>query len=251
MTSLPVPIPSGYTLSVKLDQKVSAGDVLATKESSSSEIAIEISQSLGLSGKDGLKTLLKNPGDRVEEGDVLARKGGMMGSREIRSKVSGTAIKYEEESGRLFIRTADEVSESGVSEIISPVDGTISVCDNDKVVLKTDREAILAEEGSGDTGVGEIYYVEGKEIDAFKIDSKVNSKILLGEKLSRDAIAKAIGLYASGVISQEIEDLDFQNLREKMIKTPVLRVSEENFAKIVKKSGKFMIDGNKKLIIKL
>jgi hypothetical protein len=253
MSLLPVPIPSGYIISVKVDQKISQGDIIASSENqnTSSDLVIEIAKDLEADPKKISKIVIKNLGDRIEIGDIIAKKGGVFGSSEVRSKVSGTLTKLDEDNGTITIKTSQASVQDIAKNIISPVDGEVSVCDNDKVVLKTDKEAILAEASSGETSFGEALYLEKGEPEIHDIEGVVSGKILIAKVIDREVISKAIGLGAVGIIGQEISDVTLENLRSKKINTPVLRVSEENFKKIAKKNEKIMLDSINSIIIKL
>jgi len=237
MTNLPIPIPSGFQISVKPSQKVSAGDTIAAKEDYSSDLVINVASDLDIKPEKTSHTLVKKPGDRIEAGDLIAKKGGMLGSREIHSKVAGTIVKFDEREGTLTIRTQGVLDEDSEIKITSPVDGSVETCDNSKVVLKTDKEAVLAVEGSGENAFGEYEVFDQNEVLATDVDDKVSGKILIAKSFNREAIAKAIGLRAIALIAQDIREIDFENLKEKMIKTPVLRVSSENYKKLIHKGG--------------
>lgn len=249
MTNLPIPIPQGFKLQVKEDQKISAGDTIAVKEDFSSDLLINIAQDLGIDPKKVPQSLSKKPGDRVEAGDLIAKKGGILGSREIHSRVSGTIVKLSEEEGTIVVRTDSALNEDSQIKISSPVDGIVISCDNDKVVLKTDKETILAEKGSGETGFGETLVISQEVVDQKEIDDKVSGKILIAKSITREAAAKAIGLGALGIISQKVSGEYIESLREKMIKTPVLTVSPEGYKKISGKHGKIIADANNLAIV--
>ncbi len=250
MTDLSVPIPAGYKSLVKEQQKVSQGDPLAQAESSQNMV-IPIAKDLETDSRKAGKMLTKKPGDRIEAGSILAKSGGMFGSREIRSKVSGTIVKYDPENGELLIVGEGGGAGNDTGSILSPIDGEVILCDNSKVVLKTDKEAILATEGAGEESVGEALSGKDDLLEVSEIDQSVSGKILVARKFEREAISKAIGLGVLGIIGEEIEETIFENLRAKKIKTPVLKVNQETFKKLFKKHGKLMIDGVNKLIVRL
>ncbi len=250
MTDLPIPIPQDFSASVKEDQKISQGDPIATKKDTSSDLVIDVSADLQVDPKRSASTLVKRPGDRVEVGDLLAKKSSVFGSREIRSKVEGTIVKFDDELGKLVIRVSGQATAESANKIISPVDGVVSSVGDGKVILKTDKETILAEEASGGQAVGEVKFFE-KDVLMADLDDKVSGLILIGRSFDREAIAKAIGLGAAGIIAEKIEASSFENLREKMITTPVLKVKEESYKKLIRKSGKLIADAEKKLIVKL
>ena len=251
MTSLPIPIPSGYKISVKVDQKVSQGDIIATSEEiAPQDLIVEIAKDLGVDPKNSKKFIIKKPGERIEISDLIARKVGMFGTREIRSKVSGTIVNFDSANGSISIRSDQEQPLDNKTNITSPVDGKVSLCDNDKVVIDTDKEAILAQASSGETSFGDVWYSE-KDLESSELSEEVSGKILVTKILSRELIAKAMGLSAAGLIAQEISEETFENLKSKKIKTPVLKVSGENFKKLAKKNEKLMLDSENLVIIKL
>lgn len=257
MTLLPIPIPQGFKISAKLGQKISADDTIAIKEDDSSDLLINVSQDLGIEPKKVAHSLSKKPGERIEVGDLIAKKGGILGSREIHSKVAGTIVKLDEEEGTLTIRTQGTIDEDSEIKITSPVDGTVDEVESDKVAIKTEKEAILAIEGTGENAFGEFEFFE-EEPKAADLDDKVFGKILIARSFNRETIAKAIGLGAIAIIASEIRSIDFENLKEKLIKTPVLRVNPENFRKIAHRGtvpagrqGKIIADAKNLVIIKL
>lgn len=251
MTLLPIPIPQGFKISVKDSQKVSVGDTIAAKEDYSSDLVINVYSDLDIEPKNTFHALVKKPGDRINVGDLIAKKGGMLGSREIHSKVAGTIVKFDDSDGTLTIRTQGALDEDSEIKITSPVDGTIQSCDNDKVVINSDKEAILAEAASGENAFGEFEVFDQDEVEAKDLDALVGGKVLIAKSFNREAIAKAMGLRAIALIAQEVRDIDFENLKEKMIKVPVLKVSPESFKQITRKGGKIIADAKNLVIIKL
>lgn len=251
MTTLPIPIPQGFKVSVKTSQKVSVGDTIATKEDYSSDLVINVVSDLDIEPKKASHALAKKPGDRIEVGDLIAKKGGMLGSREIHSKVAGTIVKFDEGEGTLTIRTQGALDEDSEIKITSPVDGTIETCDNSKVVINSDKEAVLAEEASGENAFGELEFFDQDEVEVKDLNALVGGKVLIAKSFNREAIAKAMGLGAIALIAQEVRDIDFENLKEKMIKTPVLKVSSESYRKLIKRGGKIIVDAKNLVIIKL
>lgn len=253
MTNLPIPIPQGFNIVVKADQKISSGDVIAISEDASSDLSINVAADLEIDPKKVAQTLSKKPGDRIEEGDLIAKKGGILGSKEIHSKVSGTFVKLNEEDGTIVVRTDGALDENSQVNISSPVDGSIVSCDNDKVVLKTDKEAILATEASGENAFGETLVFERGEVEAKDIDDKVAGKIVVAKMFSRDACAKAMGLGTLGLIAEKIGGEYIESLREKKVKIPVLILTSENYKKLAQKksAGKIIADAKNLVVIKL
>lgn len=243
MTLLPVLLPEGYVLKVSVDDKLTVGTVIAEKKSSGEEKSIHISQIFNISPKDISKVLKKHLGDGVIKGDVLAKKKGNLGvgSKSIISEFSGTIIKINQESGNLIIRESGE--EGSVKTLVSPVEGTVDFCNNEKIVIKTDKNAILAQDGLGKETEGELLYLEKtQEEDLF---SAINGKTILAKTIDRVAVFKAIGLDVSGIITEALKNMDFIDLTEKAIETPVMIVNEDDFKKLIKANGKKVYLGGK------
>lgn len=245
MTQLPIVIPDGFTPKVSVNDKLTPETVIAEKKSGKTEI-INLS-SFGIDSKNLQKSLKKNIGDNVKEGDIIAIKPGKLGvgGKKIVSKYFGTITKIDEKSGEIFIRNSvDEVSE----KIFSPVVGIVDFCNNEKIVIKTDRETIIADDSLGKKGEGEIYYIEDLDFNKLTID--ISDNVVLVKKLDKTSLFKIIGLGANGIITEEIDDIDFVDLAEKKFEAPILNLSEENFKKVIKnKNKKVFLDGENKSIV--
>ncbi len=243
MTLLPVLLPEGYVLKVSANDKLTVGTVIAEKKGSSMEKIIHISRFFNLSPKDISKVLKKNLGDGILKGDVIAEKKGNLGVgvKKIISEFSGTIIKIDEGSGDLTIREAGE--EESQETIISPVDGTVDFCNNEKIVIKTDKDAILAQDGLGKEKEGELLYLKDSQEE--NLSKEIEEKIILVRTIDRVAVFKAIGLDASGIVTQDLENADFVDLSEKTIETPIMIVNDDDFKKLVKANGKKVYLGGK------
>jgi len=247
MTLLPILLPEGFDLKVSAGDKIAAGSILAEGQGGVHEEIIHLASQLKLSPQKAIEALKKNLGDSVNAGDVLAIRKSLLGSQKIISNYSGIIAKIDESSGDLIIR----VNGGGTSlkTIVAPVDGIIDSCDKQKIVLKTDREAMLAQDGVGEESEGEIVYLP--DSDETKLNTDIKGKILLTKAIDKIYLFKTIGLEAAGIITEEIEGIDFVDLTEKNIKMPVLEISEEGFKKMIKYDGKkvYLFGKNKSIIV--
>ena len=246
MTLLPILLPEGFSLKVSAGDKIAAGQILAEGQEKGKEEVIHIAQELKLVPQKIIKTLKKNLGDSVAVGEVLAAKKSLLGSQTIISEFSGIIIKIDETSGDLIIR----VSGGGkVKTVISPTDGVVDSCTEEKIILKTDKEALLALDGIGGESEGIIEYLV--DSDETKLDASIKGKILLTKAIDKVYVFKTVGLEAVGIITEKLEDVDFVDLEEKKVRMPVLEVSEEDFKKLVKEKDKniYLFGKNKSIII--
>jgi len=247
MTLLPVLLPEGFSLKVSVGDKVAAGQILAEGQEKGYEEVIHLAHDLKLIPQKAIALLKKNLGDSIAAGDLLAAKKALVGSKEIVSEFSGTIIKIDEESGDVMIRVS--LGGQNPKTINSPVDGTVDSCDSKQVVLKTDKETILATDGVGGEAEGELEYLV--DSDETKLNAGIKGKILLTKDIEKVYLFKAIGLEAAGIITQELEDIDFVDLAEKHAWMPVLQVSEEDFKKLAKEKDKniYLFGRNKSIIL--
>lgn len=258
MSLLSIPL-NDFIPKVKTGDGVVSGQVIATKKGKGKDIEINVAETLDIKPGEAVKFILKRPGDRVEKGGLIAAKKGTfgIGGKGIRSKVYGTVYKTDKDLGILYVRVRREDEEE---DIFSPVDGVVELCDNKKIAIKTDKDAILADKVSGNGIVSAEMVLLGKdevdpdsiEVDPSEINGKIRGKIILGRFFQREAISKAFGIGALGIISQNISDEEFEDLRKKNINTPIFIINEEDFKKLVKYNGKkIYADAQKCLVIPL
>jgi hypothetical protein len=126
-----VEIPKNFVSLVTVGDRVVKGQVLV-KETEKDEV-INISQHLSIPLSKVKNVLKKNPGDPVKVGDVIAVKKSFLGHEEaVISKVEGIVSRYERSTGNLLIRTS---LRAPTENVISPVAGIISMCDNEQIII--------------------------------------------------------------------------------------------------------------------
>jgi len=246
MTLLPILLSEGFSLKVSAGDKVEAGQVLAEGQGKASEIIVHLAHDLKLVPQKAISSLQKHLGDSVLVGDVLASKKSLLGSQAVISEFSGTVTKIDETSGDLTIRVS---SAGNLKTLNSPVNGVVDTCDKQKIVLKTDKEAIIAIDGVGGEAEGEIEFLA--DSDERKLDASVKGKILLTKDIDKIYVFKTIGLEAAGIVAQDLIDVDFVDLEEKRVRLPILQVSEEDFKKLAKEKQRniYLFGKNKSIII--
>jgi hypothetical protein len=234
MTLLPIILPQDAVLKISVDDKISAGDIIAQTKSNSNDEILHLSKDYKVSPKKIKKYLLKNLGDKVEEGEVIARINGVLGitSQNIISNFSGIVAKIDESVGDIHVKKFD-VPEA--KSIFSPVDGTIDFCNNEKIVIKTAQLAFIAKDAVGDEGSGKLKVIE--EYDPEKLTAGILEKIPVVKTIDNVSLFKIIGLGGAGIIIQELEGMDYVDLNEKKIEIPVMVVSSDDFEKLTKKDG--------------
>lgn len=260
MTSLPILLPESYAPVVAIGTSVTVGQILA-QSTTSDEIIVNIANTLHCSVKKVNNTIRKNPGDSVTKGDLLALKTGFFGISQtaLLSNVTGNVVRFERDTGNLVIKTLQPNSVP-TQTLLSPVDGVVKLCDNEQIVLDTDKNVLTGEKGHGATGSGEVFIlekslkpVEKPEDNAnlmFLLESNAIGKVLVGGVLPRDVIVKAIGMGLTGVVGTTIEDSDLEHIKERNLSTPVIQVNAVDIEKLLSWSGKkVFLDGESKSIV--
>lgn len=231
MTLLPIILSKGAVSVVKISDKISVGQVIAQIKIFGSEDLIKL-KSYQISPKELELSLRKHLGDGVLIGEVIAVKKKIIGSTKILSKISGTITRIDVDKCEIYIKSSDgEVSD----DIISPVEGTVDFCNNEKIVIKTDKEVIIAKDALGQDLTGELFV---GDFTAQSLNNEVSGKILVTQTLDKTGFYKAFGLGAKGIIAVDLIGLDFLDFEKDSMQEPVFLISEEDFKKIKKNNGK-------------
>lgn len=262
MTALPVLLSYGCVPQVKNNESVKIGQLIAQK-TLYKECAINIADEFNESCEKARKYISKRPGDKIKAGDVLAVKKNFLGFRErkVVSRVEGTISRYERDSGNLFIELTTGAC---TSDIVSPVDGIVSLCNNDRIVVETDKDVLPGRKGTGGNGQGEVFILEGafpergaekseSEISLYyDLDSRAVGKIIVGRNFQRELLIKCIGMGATGIIGTEINNSDLEYISGRRMQVPLIEVDNDTIEKIIKWKGKkIYLNSSEKLLILL
>jgi hypothetical protein len=248
MFSLPISLPDGYILKTSENTTVKIGDILAER-TLGKDIIVPLAEKFNIDPKKVITILKKGPGDKVEEGDVLAEKKGIINIKRATSHFEGTVLKLEEDTGNLHIRT------HGIGEvetIKSPVDGKVTICDNSKVVLETEKKALSAIKSFGKEIKAELAYLSKEKIEFEDIDKKIDKKIILAKTFDRAALSKAFGLGALGAIGFNIPDEDIEHFKKRELEALIFQVDDKSFGELIKADGKEVyLNAENKIIVVL
>lgn len=248
MISLPISLPTGFNPNIQEGDQVIVGQVIAIKEITDEEV-INIPRVLAISRSKVKDVVKKNPGERVEKGEVIALKKSLFGTKSIvlRSRVAGTVVRYERNSGNLVIKS-DLLPASDIKNLISPVEGQVILCNNNEILINTDKHVVIGTKSVGGKGEGEIIQLE--KDDTYYLDARSIGKIVIGESFTREMLLKGIGIGVAGMVGTGIKDEDIEHILDKNFQTPILEVSQENLGKLIEwKTKKVYLDALSKSII--
>jgi hypothetical protein len=251
MTALPIFLPYGYIPLVKINDQVSNGQKIAENQAPQEEV-INIAQELGISLRKAKKLIQKNPGDPVEQGEIIAIKRSFFGVKKeaIVSKIKGIVIKYERDTGNLYVRTSYD---NLTKEFISPVAGVVTLCDNEKIVIAVEKNVVVGTNANEAQVEGEVYIFEGPAAtQLFLMDSNVSGKVVVAQSLTRESVTKGIAVGAVGFVGADVAPNDIQYVREKHAHVPVMQIDQDSLKTLQTwKNKKIYLDGQARSIILL
>ena len=245
MVSLPITIPSGATILVNVSDKVKHGQVLA-KISPSEEHIINVAEMLRISAKKAASLLQVQPGDKVEVGELIAVRKNSFGltAARLKSNVNGTVLRFDPETGILAVGNPSQQQEY---ELLCPIAGVVEVCHNDQIVIQTDENIVQGIGGVGKTARGQLVALSNTELTGSIID-----KIIFAHEFDRDALIKAIGIGAAGIIAMKIDPVDMTYLQQKNLVVPIILVSEDKQKVLLKQVNKeVFLEGTTNIILLL
>ena len=196
---------------VKVGQEVSAATVIAHCEVSAGKRLIKIAHALGVAGKDVVWYLTRKIGDRIYEGEVIARKKSFLGLRkvEIKSPADGLITEIDHRGDVILKFLPVPV------RLVAGGNGKVAKIEENKIVVETIATRVPGFVSIGKEREGMITVIaDAKDfILPATIKADYTGKILVGGALlDRGALEKATALGVKGVITGGIHHKDFQAL---------------------------------------
>ncbi len=197
--------------SVKVNDKVEAESVIAHCEVSAGQRLVKVANVLGVSRHTVKKYLLRNVGDRIYQGEIIARKKGVLGvgKNELKSPVDGV-ITDVDKNGDLLVKFLPMPV-----RLVAGASGLISSIREDSITVRTFGTEITGAVGLGKSREG-IIKVIGKPTEFIlpqKIDATCQGRVLVGgAHIDRAAIEKALTIGVKGVVVGGIDYRDFISL---------------------------------------
>lgn len=196
-----LPVPG--EVRVRAGQRVEPSDVVAQSVPSFDPVVVGIAADLDMSPAAAAKRLRVSPGQAVEQGDMLAQKGGR-GSRVSRSPVTGTFTGYDPATGSGLISIPSETVSvhahlKGIVTDLIPYYGA---------VIETPATVIRGIFGLGGEqhGVLKVLVADNDEpVTPEVINARVTYSVALGgSEVTVAALHKLIQLGARGLITGSI-----------------------------------------------
>lgn len=198
---------------VRVGEKVKPDTVVARTLLPGNVEPFNVANILGIPPEDIMYHMLRKEGERVKQGEVIAKSKSFFGlfSSECKSKAEGTMESISSVTGQVLIR-----GNPIPVEIKAYLDGeVIEVYEREGVAVSTWGSFIQGIFGIGGETHGEIKVVtkDNTEILTDKlIDKNCKDKVVVGGSLvTADAIKKAISLGAKGIVVGGFSDKDLRD----------------------------------------
>jgi transcription antitermination factor NusG len=198
---------------VKVGDKVKPDTVVARTLLPGNVEPFNVANVLGIPPEDIMYHMLRKEGERVKQGEVIAKSKSFFGlfSSECKSKAEGTVESISSVTGQVLIR-----GNPIPVEIKAYLDGeVIEVYEREGVAVSTWGSFIQGIFGIGGETQGEICVVtkDNTEILSDKlIDKNCKDKVVVGGSLvTADAIKKAISVGAKGIVVGGFSDKDLRD----------------------------------------
>lgn len=209
-------------LSVSVGQEVNPADIIGTSVVASGFRNVNLAKGLGVSNKDGVKFLVKNIGQNIYRGELLAFKpGGLLAQKKIVvSPTDGVIDSYNQVTGELrmsFLPKSVNLP-AAVFGVVEKIDA-----DRGQVLIKTVTTQIYGILGSGRAREGnlKILGARGTLTDSRSLKSDLSEHIVVGGGLIyNDAISKAISYGLQGIICGGMNAKDYQSVAGGTISFP-------------------------------
>ncbi len=198
---------------VKVGDKVKPDTVVARTLLPGNVEPFNVANVLGIPPEDIMFHMLKKEGERVKEGEVIAKSKSFFGlfSSECKSKAEGTVESISSVTGQVLIR-----GNPIPVEIKAYLDGeVVEVFEREGVAVSTWGSFIQGIFGIGGETHGEIKVVvkDNTEVLTDKlIENDCKGKVIVGGSLvTADAIKKAVSVEAKGVVVGGFDDKDLRD----------------------------------------
>lgn len=196
---------------VKVGQEVNEIDVIGHCEVSAGQRLVKIAPLLGVPGKQVTKYLTRKVGDKIYEGEIIARRKAFLGlgKKDVKSPVDGQ-ITFIDPMGNLMVKFLPKPT-----QLISAAIGKVVALEEDKIVISTVGSKINGFVSIGKNREGPLAVIASPKdfVLPASIKSEHQGKILVGGALLEKAsLEKAITVGVRGIITGGINRRDFESL---------------------------------------
>lgn len=199
------------TPAVKKGESVEAASVVAHCEVSAGQRLVKVANVLGVARSSVKKYMLRNVGDRIYQGEIIARTKGVfgVGKKELRSPADGVVTDIDK-NGDIIVKFLPVPV-----RLVAGAAGSVAAVSENSITISTLGTQIKGATGAGKDREGIIRIVAQPTefIIPATIDGNCQGKIIVGgAMLDRAAIEKALTVGVKGIVVGGINYRDFLSL---------------------------------------
>lgn len=220
---------------VQKGEQVVADQIVARSLGEGEAVIVRVADLLGLDPSELSTVLLKNQGDPVKKGEVIAKIDILWGliKKSVEAPIDGTIDSISKYTGAMIIR-----GPSQTIELNAYIPGKIvDILPDEGVVIETNAALVQGIFGIGGETHGELQMAVNsadEELKADMISIEDTGKILVGGALIKaDALRKAADLGVNGIVIGGMGVDDVTNLLNREIGVAITGREEVGFTLII------------------
>lgn len=176
---LHITIPQGAECLIKSGEEVEF-DTPFIKINQSVELAIPVASRLGITPDKIFHHLKKFVGEKIEKGELLATKKGMLTTAKVTSDYEGIIKEVDHVHGNIIIKTNTE--EKNV--INSHFKGHIVEIEKDVIKLKVHKGEEFSLKKASQSFGGEVHYLKDDALNSTITASDIENKVIVAESIN-------------------------------------------------------------------
>jgi hypothetical protein len=204
-------LPMQGEIQVKIGDRVEPSTIIGTGDQATRPLLVNIARELEVEPGASEERLIKQPGQPVEAGEVIAKRRRGLRTHAVRSPIAGTFIRFDPQLGTALIRPA-----VGRIELPAQVAGVIEEIEQGwGVTIRAFGSRFFGAVGVGEDTFGVLKMIPGdrqRPLGPEQIDSRSARAILaVGGSVSAAALAKAVQAGIRGIVAGSIEESELTN----------------------------------------
>ncbi len=199
-------LPMQGHLQVKVGERVEPSTIIATGERTERPILVNVARELEVEPGASEERLIKQPGQAVEAGEIIAKRRRGLRTQTVRSPIVGTFIRFDPLIGIALIRPA-----TTRVELAAQLGGVIEEVEQGwGVTLRMFGSRFFGAVGIGEDTFGVLKMIPGERqhpLGPEQIDSRSARAVLAtGGTVSAAALVKAVQAGIRGIVAGSIDE---------------------------------------------
>lgn len=194
-------IPKNGKIFVRKSDHVEPGTILAEGKDEGEKETLAIANALKISPDQIFKVLLKKLGDKVYQGEVIAKRAAFLKKTVLKSPINGRIVEVSKSIGEIALAPKKKRA-----VVKSTVQGLVKEIGKEEIKIEFDGLSFLAKKGEGVKVAGVIQNLP-PQVSIFDLTYQVKERILVSFEFSLPVVTKAWALEAAGLVAKDFSDV--------------------------------------------